>query len=337
MDHDRCWQAVATRDASADGLFVYAVSSTGIYCRPSCPARRPRREQVRFFDAPDAAERAGFRPCRRCHPRRARNPEAELVQAACRHLEAGLALPEPRRLTRAFLRQLGVTPRQYADSLRLQSFKTQVRKGGDVTDALYEAGYGSSSRLYERAGAQLGMTPATYRKGGRGTRIAYSIVPCPLGRLLVAATERGVCAIALADSDAELQTALAAEFPHADLHRGDEEVGRWAAAVVEHLEGTNPALDLPLDIRATAFQRRVWEELRRIPRGQTRTYREVACAIGHPTAARAVARACATNPVALVIPCHRVLRGDGGEGGYRWGVNRKRALLESEARCSRES
>ncbi len=263
------------------------------------------------------------------------------MEAACRALKTGGTVQacgvDPRRLAKAFVRQLGVTPRQYADALRLESFKARVRKGGEVTEALYEAGYGSSSRLYERAGAQLGMTPATYRKGGRGMRIAFSTVECPLGRLLVAATERGVCAVALADSDAPLEAALAAEFPEAELHRGDEEVGSWAAAVVEHLKGLRPALDLPLDVRATAFQRRVWEELQRIPSGQTRTYREVACAIGHPTAARAVARACATNPVALVIPCHRVVRGDGGEGGYRWGIGRKHALLESEAACSRES
>jgi AraC family transcriptional regulator of adaptative response/methylated-DNA-[protein]-cysteine methyltransferase len=341
MDEERCWQAVAARDAAYDGRFVFAVRSTGVYCRPSCPARRPRREQVQYFNAPDSAERAGFRPCLRCRPRDSRNQEAELVEAAIRALKAGRTVKDcgvdPRRLAKAFVRQLGVTPRQYADALRLESFKARIRKGGEVTEALYEAGYGSSSRLYERAGAQLGMTPATYRKGGRGMRIAYSIVECPLGRLLVAATERGVCVVALADSDAELEAALAAEFPDAELSRGDEEVGNWTAAVVEHLKGARPSLDLPLDIRATAFQRRVWEELQRIPFGQTRTYREVACALGRPTAARAVARACATNPVSLVIPCHRVLRGDGGEGGYRWGIHRKRALLEAEAACSRES
>lgn len=341
MDDERRWEAVSGRDAAYDGRFVYAVRSTGVYCRPSCPARRPRRDQVRYFDAPDAAERAGFRPCRRCHPRDAGNTEAALVEAACRALEAGGTPGDcgvgPRRLTKAFLRQLGVTPRQYADALRLESFKARVRKGGEVTQALYEAGYGSSSRLYERAGAQLGMTPGTYRKGGRGMRIAFAIADCPLGRLLVAATQRGVCAVALADSDEELEAALASEFPEAELRRDDEQVGSWTRAVVEHLQGTRAALDLPLDIRATAFQRRVWEELRRIPRGETRTYQEVARAIGRPTAARAVARACATNPVALAIPCHRVVRGDGGEGGYRWGIGRKRALLKSEAECSRES
>ncbi|MGE5571109.1 MAG: bifunctional DNA-binding transcriptional regulator/O6-methylguanine-DNA methyltransferase Ada [Rhodospirillales bacterium] len=341
MDDERRWEAVSARDPAYDGRFVYAVRSTGVYCKPSCPARRPGRDQVRYFDAPDAAERAGFRPCRRCHPRDVNNTEAALVEAACRALEAGGTPADcgvgPRRLTKAFLRQLGVTPRQYADALRLESFKAQVRKGGEVTEALYEAGYGSSSRLYERAGAQLGMTPGTYRKGGRGMRIAFAIADCPLGRLLVAATQRGVCAVALADSDEELEAALAGEFPEAELRRDDEQVGSWTRAVVEHLEGARPALDLPLDIRATAFQRRVWEELRRIPRGETRTYQEVARAIGRPTAARAVARACATNPVALAIPCHRVVRGDGGEGGYRWGVARKRALLKSEAECSRES
>jgi AraC family transcriptional regulator of adaptative response/methylated-DNA-[protein]-cysteine methyltransferase len=343
MNEERCWRAVAERDAAFDGKFVFAVRSTGVYCRPSCPARRPRREQVRYFETALAAEGAGFRACRRCRPQDRRKAESEVVELAC-HLmprplktlaeELGLS---PQRLSRMFQRQLGVTPRQYADAQRLGAFKAHVRNGGEVTDALYHAGYGSSSRLYERAAAQLGMTPATYRRGGRGVRIAYSIVDCPLGRLLVAATERGICALSLGNSDAELQAALGEEFPQAEIHRDEAGLGEWTGTLAKHLEGAQPALDLALDIRATAFQRRVWEELRKIPYGGTRTYTEIARAIGRPTAARAVARACATNPVSVVIPCHRVVREDGGLGGYRWGLERKRALLETEARCSPES
>jgi len=343
MDDERCWRAVAGRDAAFDGEFVFAVRSTGVYCRPSCPARRPRREQVRFFETAQAAEGAGFRACRRCRPQDRRKAESEVVELACHLLpcplktlaeELGLS---PRRLSRMFQRLLGVTLRQYADTQRLGAFKARVRNGGEVTDALYHAGYGSSSRLYERAAAQLGMTPATYRRGGRGVRIAYSIVGCPLGRLLVAATERGICALSLGNSDAQLEAALGEEFPQAEIRRDEAGLGGWTGALVKHLEGAQPALDLALDIRATAFQRRVWEELRKIPYGGTRTYSEIARAIGRPTAARAVARAGATNPVSVVIPCHRVVRGDGGLGGYRWGLERKRALLETEARCSPES
>ena len=343
MDEERCWRAVEGRDAAFDGKFVFAVRSTGVYCRPSCPARRPRREQVRYFETAQAAEGAGFRACRRCRPQDRRKAEAEVVELAC-HLmprplkaltgELGLS---PQRLSRMFQRQLGVTLRQYADARRLGAFKAHVRNGGEVTDALYHAGYGSSSRLYEQAAAQLGMTPATYRRGGRGVQMNYSIVVCPLGRLLVAATERGICALYLGSSDAELEAALGAEFPEAERRRDEAGLGEWTATLVKHLDGAQPSLDLALDIRATAFQRRVWEELRKIPYGGTRTYSEVARAIGRPTAARAVARACATNPVSVVIPCHRVVREDGGLGGYRCGLERKRALLETEARCSPES
>lgn len=337
MDDERYWRAVAGRDASYDGRFVFAVRSTGIYCRPSCPARRPRREQVRYFAAPQAAERAGFRPCRRCRPQDARSAELEVVQLACRLMPRPLPLLaeelglSPQRLSRMFQRQLGVTLRQYADAHRLQSFKKQVRKGAKVTDAMYDAGYGSSSRLYERAPAQLGMTPAVYRRGGRGVRIAWAAVGCSLGRALVAGTGRGVCAVFLGDSDAELEKALRGEFPHAEIHRDQTALAEWTGALVKHLVGAQPSLDLPLDIRATAFQRRVWEELRKIPRGGMRTYTEIARAIGSPKSARAVGHACATNPVSVVIPCHRVVRGDGGLGGYRWGLERKRALLEAEA------
>ena len=348
MDEERRWKAVAARDASFDGRFVFAVRSTKIYCRPSCPARRPRRDQVRYFETPQAAERAGFRACRRCQPQEARSAELGIVELACQLMPRPIAaLAEelglrPQRLSRMFRRQLGVTTQQYAAAQKLGSFKTEVRRGGEVTESLYEAGYGSSSRLYERAAEQLGMTPATYRRGGRGVRIGYSIAGCPLGRLLVAATQRGICAISLGESDAPLEAELRAEFPHAEIGRDEAGLGAWVGALVKHLEGAQPALDLPLDIRSTAFQRRVWEELRKIPYGGTRTYSQVAHAIGLPKSARAVGHACASNPVSLAIPCHRVVRGDGGLGGYRWGLERKRALLETEARgqggtaCSRE-
>lgn len=338
------WRIVLARDRRYDGAFVYAVRSTGIYCRPSCPSKKPRREQVAFFALPEAAERAGFRPCRRCRPGAANgaDPRIEMVREACRSIDAhpdqsttlaalsARAGCTPHQLLRAFRRVLGVTPRQYRDARRLDRFKTHLKARNKVSPALYEAGYGSTSRVYERADAQLGMTPATYGRGGRGTRIAYAIVPCPLGRLLVAATERGICRISLGDGAAELESGLRSEFPAAEIRRDDATLGKWVEAILRHLEGREPHLDLPLDVRATAFQRRVWETLRAIPYGNTRSYAEVARAIGKPRATRAVARACATNPAALVIPCHRVVRENGSPGGYRWGVERKEALLARE-------
>ncbi len=345
----RWWRAVLARDARLDGAFVYGVQSTRIYCRPSCPSRRPRRGQVVFFAQPEVAERYGFRPCRRCQPRSApRDSAAELVGRLCRQIEANLtdnshrltlsalaatADLSPHHLQRTFRRVLGVTPRQYADALRLGRLKTSLRKGDDVTTALYEAGYGSSSRLYEHSDAQLGMTPATYRRGGRGMHIAYTIVRSPLGRLLVAATERGISALYLGNSDPRLEAELRKEYPHAATRRDSSGLDRWVRAVLRHLEGRQPQLELPIDVQATAFQRRVWEALRGIPYGRTRTYSEIARALGRSTATRAVARACATNPVSVVIPCHRVVRKDGKLGGYRWGLERKRALLDREKRA----
>ena len=240
----------------------------------------------------------------------------------------------PHHLQRTFKQLMGITPRQYADAVRLGHFRAQLKKGADVTAAVYDAGYGSSSRAYEGAGARLGMTPGAYRRGGRGMRIAYTIVASPLGRLLVAATERGISAVCLGDGDAPLEVALREEYPAAELRRDDMGLKAWVAAILQRMEGREPAAALPLDLRATAFQRRVWEELQAIPRGQTRSYGEVARRIGQPTAARAVARACATNPVAVVIPCHRVVGGGGSLTGYRWGVERKQRLLEREAAAS---
>lgn len=342
------WKAVLRRDRESDGEFVFAVSSTGVYCRPSCPARRPRREHVTFFDDHARAEAAGFRPCRRCLPRDAR-PDADWARRVCREIESSLDAPlrlsalaqrmgaSPQLLQRRFRRLLGVTPRQYADARRLVSLKAGLRRAKDVTEALYEAGYGSSSRLYEHSDAQLGMTPATYRKGGRGMRIAYTVEACPLGLLLVAATERGLAAVSLGDSDAALEAGLLAEYPSAEVRRDPGGLGRWVSQILAYLEGQRPDLDLPLDVVATAFERRVWQALRRIPYGQTRSYGAIARALGRPRAARAVARACGANRTALVVPCHRVVASDGTASGYRWGVARKRALLAREARARVES
>lgn len=353
---DALWHAVQSRDRGADGEFVYAVRSTGVYCRPSCPSRKPRREQVVFFPLPEAAEQRGFRACRRCRPRtvRAQDPSTQAVARICREIESRIfsnadagsgenrltlaalsstAGISPHQLERAFRRVMGITPRQYADAQRMRQLKSSLRKGDDVTTALYDAGYGSSSRLYERAPSHLGMTPATYRQGGAGMQIHYTIVASPLGRLLVGATSEGISALYLGEADAALESALRKEYPRAEIRRdtsGSKNLGGWVDQILAHLRGKEPQLDLPTDVQATAFQRRVWEELRRIPYGATRTYTEVARSIGRPAAIRAVARACATNPVSVVVPCHRVVRQDGNLAGYRWGLERKQALLEHE-------
>ncbi|HEX9371470.1 MAG TPA: bifunctional DNA-binding transcriptional regulator/O6-methylguanine-DNA methyltransferase Ada [Roseiflexaceae bacterium] len=345
MNEERYWQAVLARESSFDGTFVYAVRSTGVYCRPGCPSRRPRRDQVMFFPQAAAAERAGFRACRRCRPGADALPDAQadLAERASRIIAAspdpaptlsdlGARLGvSPYHLQRVFKRAIGITPRQYADACRLDRLKARLKEGDNVTTALYEAGYGSSSRLYEQAPDRLGMTPATYRRGGEGAAISYAIADSPLGRLLVAATERGIAFVALGEDEAALAETLRAEFPAAAINRDDEVIGVWVGAVLRHLRGEEPHLDLPLDIRATAFQWRVWEALRAIPYGETRSYAQIARDLGQPGAARAVGRACATNPVALVVPCHRAVGEDGGLRGYRWGLERKRALLEREA------
>lgn len=349
------WRAVQSRDRGADGAFVYGVRSTQIYCRPSCPSRKPRREQVVFFPLPAAAEQQGFRECRRCRPRTVNpsDPRTQAVAKACREIDArlrdgnearvtlsALSAPlgmSPHQLERAFRSVMSITPRQYADAQRMRRLKSQLRKGDDVTTALYDAGFGSSSRLYERAPSHLGMTPATYRQGGAGMRVNYTIVDSPLGRLLVGATERGVSAVYLGESDARLEAALQDEYPRAEIRRDRNGLEGWVSQILEHLRGREPNLDLPTDVQATAFQRRVWEELRRIPYGATRTYSQVAQAIGRPAAIRAVARACAMNPTSVVVPCHRVVRADGNLAGYRWGVEKKKTLLERESSNNRMS
>jgi AraC family transcriptional regulator of adaptative response/methylated-DNA-[protein]-cysteine methyltransferase len=341
---EQCWQALLRRDAGRDGSFVYAVRPGGVYCRPSCASPRPRREQVEFFPLPEAAQQAGFRPCPRCRPQEARaaDPRVEAVRALCRHIEANLEGPltlealgeqaglSPCHLQRVFKRITSITPRQYADACRLGRLKARLRESKTVTTAMYEAGYGSSSRLYERAAAQLGMTPGAYRRGGRSMSLCYAVADCPLGRLLLAGTEQGISALYLGEDDGQLEATLAGEFPEAELRRDDGGLRPWLEELLEHLRGRRPHLQLPLDVQATAFQWRVWQELRKIPYGSTRTYQEIARAVGQPTAARAVARACATNPVSVVIPCHRVVRGDGSLGGYRWGLARKQKLLAGE-------
>ena len=346
VNNDQLWQAVVAKDASFDGQFVFAVSSTGVYCRPSCPSRRAHRERVRFFDLPEAAEQAGFRACLRCQPRRARvvDPQIELVQRVRQLLnsenhetlklgelasQAGVSVFH---LQRTFKRVMGISPRQYVAARKFGNFKALVRKGESVTSSLYESGFNSSSRLYEYASEELGMTPATYSRGGRGVNISYTIADSTMGRLLVAITERGVCAVRMSDNDAELEKDLGEEFPHAQIKRDDAALRDTVTKVLNHLDNNESRLDLPLDIRATAFQRQVWEKLRAIPYGETVSYGDVAKALGKPGAVRAVGRACATNPVALVIPCHRVVREDQSLGGYRWGLDRKKRLLDHERR-----
>ena len=343
--NDDRWKAVVKRDAVHDGEFVFAVSTTGVYCRPSCAARRPRRENVQFFSGPDAAEQAGYRACLRCRPKSARNDQSDSVKPICRfieqHLDEQLTLvrlgrefrQSPFHLQRRFKAVLGITPREYADSCRLRLLKRNLQAGDSVTRAMYDAGYGSSSRLYERTASQLGMTPDKYRRGAIAAAIRYTCADSPLGRMLIAATDRGVCAIQFARSDGELLQGLKREFPFAVRKPDDGGLKSWVGALLRHMRGKDRNADssLPLDIRATAFQRRVWTYLQSIPFGATRSYGQVAKAIGQRSAARAVAHACATNPVAVAIPCHRVVREDGSMGGYRWGIERKKALLAMES------
>ena len=350
-DHEAQWQAVLRKDASYDAQFVFAVSSTGIYCRPSCPSRRPRRERVSFFPVAEQAEQAGFRACLRCRPRetRVQDPQIQMAQKVCRLIDESEGEPitlsalseqlgvSSFHLQRTFKSVMGITPKDYAETSRMNRFKQGVRQGEAITSAIYDAGFGSSSRLYANASAQLGMTPATYGKGGRGAVINYAVVETALGRLLVAATTKGVCSVMLGDSDPSLKADLVREFPEAEIRHEEKALRSSLKAVVQLLKNKSPHIDLPLDIRATAFQRQVWEQLRAIPYGETYSYGEVAKAIGQEKAVRAVARACATNPVALVIPCHRVIREDKSLGGYRWGLERKKQLLEQEKEATRRS
>ena len=346
LSESEAWRAVERRDRRSDGSFVYAVRSTGIYCKPSCPSRRPSRANVRFFWTCDDAELAGFRACLRCRPTAAHATSASdaAVEKARAYLEqhADRSVPlselarhagvSPWHLQRSFKRMHGVSPKAYHDARRIDQFKSRLRAGDTVSRATYEAGFGSSSRVYERSGTLLGMTPAAYRRGGAGVRIAYTITDAPVGRVLVAATERGICAVELGDSDDDVLRALETDFPHAIIEPGEGEHTAWVQAVVERVRDPRRGSDVPLDLAGSTFQLRVWKALQEIPPGEQRSYRDIAMAIGQPRASRAVARACATNRVAVVVPCHRVVRGDGDLAGYKWGVERKRRLLASERR-----
>jgi AraC family transcriptional regulator, regulatory protein of adaptative response / methylated-DNA-[protein]-cysteine methyltransferase len=340
---DERWAAVTRRDPAADGIFFYSVRSTGVYCRPSCAARLPRRENVRFHLTAEEARAAGFRPCKRCHPdeptlavRRASD-----VEKACRLIETADDLPSLDALAaaagmsrfhfhRVFKSITGLTPKGYADAHRARRVRRELRRSGTVTEAIYGAGFNSNGRFYETSSSLLGMTPTDFRAGGHGTSIRFAVGECSLGSILVGATEKGVCAILLGDDPEALMRDLQDRFPRARLSGGDAEFERWVAQVVGLVETPRLGLDLPLDVRGTAFQQRVWRALSEIPAGSTASYADIARKIGAPDAVRAVAQACAANPLAVAIPCHRVVRSDGALSGYRWGIERKQALLERE-------
>jgi AraC family transcriptional regulator, regulatory protein of adaptative response / methylated-DNA-[protein]-cysteine methyltransferase len=345
------WRACLERDAQYDGRFVFGVCTTGIYCRPSCPARKPHRKNVRFFTAPELARQAGFRACKRCQPDRShlRDPAAERVLSVCHYIRSAhdetLTLARlgkrfsfsPAHLQRVFKQYVGISPLAYAEAVRMNQLKLALQDGASVTDAIYASGFSSSSRVYERAARAIGMTPRRYKARGRGEQIRFSIVPSALGRLLVASTAKGICAVQLGDDDAALEGLLREEFSGASIERSDRDHAQWVQGVVRLAEGRAPHLSLPLDIRGTAFQQQVWRALQKIPAGRTRSYAEVARSIGRPEAIRAVGSACGANPVALVVPCHRVVQTGGGLGGYRWGVGRKRELLEAELDARRRN
>ncbi len=341
----RRWETIVRRDEGARGDFVYGVVTTGIYCRPGCASRLPNRENVRFYDTWQMAEAAGLRPCKRCTPRETEapaDPGRDAVLEACRLIESADHAPSLRELAervgyspyhfqRLFKQIVGVSPKQYAMEKRLDRVRTGLQDEASVTDAIYDAGYESTSRFYVTDAPALGMKPSEYRNGGEGIVIRYAVAPCYLGFVLVAATDQGICRIDLGASPGALEARLRADFPEAELRTEDPDLETMVNEVIAMLEAPDRGLSLPLDIQGTAFQRRVWTALREIPAGATASYAEIATRIGNPKAARAVAQACASNHVAVAIPCHRVVRSDGGLGGYRWGLDRKRAILEREA------
>jgi AraC family transcriptional regulator of adaptative response/methylated-DNA-[protein]-cysteine methyltransferase len=337
------WQAVIERNRQADGDFVYAVKSTGIYCRPSCPSRRPKPENVEFFDSAALAGQAGYRPCKRCRPDSLSLHQQQLaaIERACQLIDDAEQPPSLQVLAdtvglsryhfhRLFKTIVGVTPKEYAGTRRMQRLQRDLQSGSTVTEAIYDAGFGSSSRVYEHADTTLGMTPARFRDGGKDTEIIFACAQSELGWLLVAATDKGVCTIELADESATLPKSLRQRFPNAVLREDKAHLQSWLQQVIDFIETPQRGLQLPLDIRGTAFQRRVWKALQAIPVGETASYSEIAGKIGDRRAARAVAQACANNQIALAIPCHRVVRNDGSSGGYRWGAERKRQLLDKE-------
>ena len=339
--NDGFWMAVQTRDAAADGRFWYSVQTTGVYCRPSCPSRLPRRENVAFHASPEAAEQAGFRACKRCRPRTSVRSPAELAAEACRTIEAAETIPPLAALAEAaglssfhfhrlFRKHVGVTPKAYATAHRAAKLRDGLTGGTTVTETAYDAGFNSSARFYATTGAMLGMTPTRFRKGGDGAAIRFALGVCSLGSILVAATDKGICAIELGHSPEQLLQNFQSRFPNASLIGADAQFETWVGIAILQADHPDTMQDLPLDIRGTAFQQKVWQALRTIPAGSTATYAEVARRIGKPDAVRAVAGACAANQLAIVIPCHRVVRTDGSLSGYRWGVERKRSLLAKE-------
>lgn len=343
MNTDRAWHAVLNHDRRCDGRFVYGVSSTGVYCRPSCPSRRPARRHVTFFDSPQLAEAAGFRACLRCRPQEPDGSEtARRVERARQYLDEHYDEPvtlrqlarevggSPFHLQRAFTHIVGLSPKHYRDARRIERFKTSLKRGETVTNATYEAGFGSSSRLYERVNSTFGMTPAALRSGGTGVLLRFTLATTVVGRMLIAVTDRGIAVVRLGDTETSLVESLQRDYPRAMLRRDTNGLKQHVRAILHCLTGETHAASLSLDVNATAFQHKVWKALQQIPRGHTRSYREIARAIGQPTAARAVGRACATNPIAVAIPCHRAVRGNGRLAGYRWGLQRKQQLLDLE-------
>ena len=339
------WQAVLKRDRRYNGICFYGVMSTFIYCRFHCSSKKPLLENTRFFFSQKGAEKAGFRPCKRCRPEEAEEPRinetASNVLKVCHYIESCDYIPTLDELSqqvnfssfhlqREFKKVLGITPRNYADALRQLRFKKSLKTGEDIALATYDAGYGSSSRLYEKSSRFLGMTPKAYKQHGKGQKVYYSVVKSPLGLLILAATKKGICAVRIGDSQKDLVDELKNEFKNADINETNSELSEWLQMLINYLTGSTPWPKLPYDVKATAFQRKVWDHLRTIPEGQTMHYSEIASAIGQPKAIRAVARACATNPVAIVIPCHRVVPKTGGVGGYRWDSERKKKLLAME-------
>jgi AraC family transcriptional regulator, regulatory protein of adaptative response / methylated-DNA-[protein]-cysteine methyltransferase len=343
LDLETCWKAVENRDAGADGSFFYGVRTTGVYCRPGCASRRPLRANTAFFETTAAAEAGGFRPCKRCRPNddSAASRHLAAIKKACALLRTSETMPSLAELAdaagisrfhfhRVFKQIMGTTPRDYARTHRLGQFGQRLAAGQPVAEAIYASGFGSSSRAYEDAPSALGMTPGARRRGGDGETIRFVTVSTPLGWALVAATERGICMTALGDDRDQLASALRQRFPAAEVIAEDGGLRQWADRIVHFITAPERNLDLPLDIRGTAFQARVWRALQKIPLGKTASYSEIAAALGQPKAVRAVAQACAANKLALIVPCHRVIRSDGDLGGYRWGVERKRALLARE-------
>jgi len=341
---DPRWTALQTRDPAADGRFVYSVDTTGVYCRPSCAARLALRRNVRFHDSCAAAEQAGFRPCKRCRPNEAPLAErhAQAVQNACRAIEAADTAPELETLAQAahlsrfhflrvFRKVTGLTPRQYAANHRAERVRAELRTGASITTAIYDAGFNSGSRFYEKSSEILGMTASQYKGGGKGVEIRYTISQSSLGLVIIAGTTRGICAVRFGDSKSQLIEDLRQTFPEAAVAQGNEDFDQWAKAVIEQIDHPAQPRNLPLDIQGTAFQQRVWQALREIPAGATQSYAQLAARIGSPNAVRAVGTACGANPVAVLVPCHRAVRSDGSLAGYRWGLDRKQQLLQKEA------